>query len=77
MNLEKAREFYLLVKAYFNQDEFNIFYDYFELRWLNLEENYYVKFNFNICSYFNKFDFKNSRNKKNLISESLLEELYI
>ena len=71
MNLGKAREFYLLVKAHFNQDEFNKFYDYFELTWLNLEENDYAKFNFNIWSYFNKFDFKNSRNKKTLISESL------
>ena len=74
MNLEKAREFYLLVKAHFNQDEFNKFYDYFELTWLILEEKDDVKFNFNIWSYFNKFDFINSRNKKTLISDSLLEE---
>jgi len=45
MNLEKAHEFYLLVKAHFNPDEFNEFYDYFELTWLNLEEKDYVKFN--------------------------------
>jgi len=51
MNLEKAREFYLLVKAHFNQDEFNKFYDYFELTWLILEEKDDVKFNFNILSY--------------------------
>jgi len=74
MNLEKALEFYLLVKANFNQDEFNKFYDYFELTWLNLEEKDYDKFNFNIWSYFNKFDSKNSRNKKTLLSDSLLEE---
>ena len=44
------------------------------MTWLNLEDNDDVKFNFDVWSYYNKFDFKTSKKIKTLISEKLLEE---
>ena len=39
MSIENAREYYLKIKDYFNEDLFNNFYTYFEQTWLNLDEN--------------------------------------
>ena len=74
MILEKVRMFYLLVKNHFIREKFKLFFDYFEKTWLNLEDNDDVKFNFDVWSYYNKFDFKTSKKIKTLISEKLLEE---
>ena len=73
MNLENATKFYITLKDYFSDEEFDNFYHYFEFTWLNLDDNENVKFDFNIWSYKGKFEFKNSRNK-NLISKGSLDE---
>lgn len=77
MSIENAREYYLKIKDYFNEDLFNNFYTYFEQTWLNLDENETVKFDFNIWSYYKKFDFKNARKKVLISKESLDEYIFV
>ena len=48
MDLENARNFYITLKDYFSDEEFDNFYIYIELTWLNLDDNSSVKFEFNI-----------------------------
>ena len=51
MDLENARNFYITLKDYFSDEEFDNFYIYIELTWLNLDDNSSVKFEFNIWCY--------------------------
>ena len=48
MDLENAKNFYITLKDYFSDEEFDNFYIYIELTWLNLDDNSRVKFEFNI-----------------------------
>ena len=73
MELNNARNFYLKIKDYFNEEQFSSFYKYIEETWLNLEDDEYTKFDFKLWSYINKFSFSNTRNKV-LISESALNK---
>jgi len=50
MNLDNDRKFYLKVKYYLNEEEFNNFYEYIEHTWLKLDDGEYVKFDFKIWS---------------------------
>ena len=63
MPIKQAREFYLKIKEYFDEGIFENFYNYFERTWLNIDENETVKFDFNLWTYYEKFDFKKERNK--------------
>lgn len=73
MSIKQAREFYLKIKEYFDDEIFENFYVYFELTWLNTYEKETVKFDFNLWSYYEKFYFKRERNKF-LISKQLLDK---
>ena len=73
MNLDNDRKFYLKVKYYLNEEEFNNFYEYIEHTWLKLDDGEYVKFDFKIWSDINKFNFSNTRNIV-LISEFSLDK---
>ena len=77
MDIYNAREFYLSIKEYFSEEQFNEFYIYFEQTWLNMEDNDNVKYEFKTWSYYNKFDFKKARNKKLISQESLDEYIFI
>ena len=55
MELENPGKFYITLKGYFSDEEFDNFYHYFEFTWLNLDDNENVKFDFNIWSYKGKF----------------------
>lgn len=80
--MEKSRKFRYEKKSIvkksrniiFNIKLFNNFYEYLEHTWLQLGDCEYVefKFKFKLCSYINKFNFKNARNKV-LISKSPLD----
>lgn len=48
---KKAREFYLKIKEYFDDQRFENFYVYFEQTWLNTDENEAVKIDLNLPSY--------------------------
>ena len=63
MDICNAREFYLSIKKYFSEEQFNQFYIYFEQTWLNMKDNNNVQYDFKIWPYYNKFDFKKSRKK--------------
>jgi hypothetical protein len=63
MSIKQAREFYLKIKEIFDDEIFENFYVYFEQAWLNTDEKETVKFDFNLCSFYEKFDFKRERNK--------------
>ena len=73
MEKNKARDFYKLIKEEFAEEKYEAFFDYFEITWLNIDENNNkTKLDYDIWSYFGKFDFENSR--KSIISNSVLEK---
>ena len=39
IDLENARNFYITLKDHFSDEEFDNFYIYIELTWLNLDDN--------------------------------------
>ena len=73
MDIDSAIDFYETIKTTFNQDQFNEFFDYFETTWLNPNKDIKTKYEFNLWSYYGKFNFKTQR-KKFLISEQALDE---
>ena len=58
MPINQAREFYIKIKEYFDEEKFQNFYNYFERTLLNIDQNKTVKFDFNLWCYYDKFDFK-------------------
>ena len=74
MDYDSAKEYYELVKNKFNDPNelCNKFYDYFENTWFSENQDDNVKFNFDLWSYYGKFNFKG--NKKQLILENNLKE---
>ena len=65
---EAINYYYLIKDAYSDSDnKFDNFFEYFESRWLSLKDNYKSKFDFELWSYYNKFNFKGNKNK--LISD--------
>ena len=77
MPIKQAREFYLKVKEYFDEEIFENFYNYFERTWLNIDENETVKFDFNLWTYYEKFDFKKERNKFLISKQSLDKYIFV
>ena len=73
MDIGRAIEFYDTIKTTYYEEQFSEFFDYFETTWLNPNKDIKTKFEFDIWSYYGKFDFKNQR-KKYLISEEALDE---
>ena len=73
MDIDRAIEFYNTIKTTYYEEQFSEFFDYFETTWLNPNKDIKTKFEFDIWSYYGKFDFKNQR-KKYLISEEALDE---
>ena len=73
MDIDRAIEFYDTIKTTYYEEQFSEFFDYFETTWLNPNKDIKTKFEFDIWSYYGKFDFKNQR-KKYLISEEALDE---
>ena len=74
MDYKSAREYYNLIKEEYpdTTEEYMNFYHYFEKNWLSLENPLESKYEFNLWSYYEKFNFKG--NKKKLISEGNLQE---
>ena len=70
---EAINYYYLIKDAYSDSDnKFDNFFEYFESTWLSLEDNYKSKFDIELWSYYNKFNFKGNKNK--LINEDRLND---
>ena len=67
-----AIEFYKKVKDEFETEEYELFFDYFENIWMKINEENNVKFDFDLWTYYGKFDFK--ANRKKIIKEYALDE---
>ena len=60
MDYVSAKDYYELIKKEFSDDNeiFNKFYDYFEVTWFSENDDETVKYNFDLWSYYGKFNFK-------------------
>ena len=63
MDIDTAIGFYDTIKTTYYEEQFSEFFDYFETTWLNPNKDIKTKFEFDIWSYYGKFDFKNQRKK--------------
>ena len=60
------------LKMNLNLEEYELFFDYFENTWMKINEENNVKFEFDLWTYYGKFDFKKNRNK--IIKDTVLDE---
>ena len=63
LEFDTAIEFYKKIKEKYMSNEYQSFLKYFENTWMKINENNNVKFEFDLWSYYGKFDFKSNRKK--------------
>ena len=63
LKYDTAIEFYKKIKDEFKTEEYKLFFDYFENTRMKINEENNVKFDFDLWTYYGKFDFKANRKK--------------
>lgn len=53
-----AIEFCKKIKDEFETEKYELFFDYFKNTWMKINEENNVKFDFDLWTYYGKFDFK-------------------